>query len=497
MLPSSGQVVMLEDLSAYKLRYPHLVGEMVDAGLEASIAVPIRGAERRVIGVLALAWDHPITADRALIGVVQRMAEVVGQALARASITDRSTARARSLAVFGAELSTARTVAEVAEGALHTGAAALEADEVIIGVVIDEGVRLERRSPREGTPGAVTTVSLDQTDEPLVDAMASDKVVVEQSAADMVVHYPRAELLPESGESFAAFPFKTIDGRPLGVVAAVWERPHVVDDTVMATLFTMARLCGQTFQRATLHDVEHQLIEDLQDRVTQPLPEIADIDVAARYRPAERDVEMGGDWYAGTALPDGRLGIVLGDVAGHGIDAVADMAQIRALTSALLATGATLTDVADSASQFVATSTVTLASALFATVDPATRALDYLAAGHVPPLVRYPDGRRGGAPPWAAHPPRPGRVASRSRLAHPARGLDVRRLHGWTCRAAGRRDRHRHQPPGRGARRPASRVDRRRSRRCPPRGRSCRWCRRRRRGPRRRQIALIESPRRG
>ena len=365
---------------------------MVDAGLEASIAVPIRGAERRVIGVLALAWDHPITADRALIGVVQRMAEVAGQALTRASITDRSTARARSLAVFGAELSTARTVAEVAEGALHTGAAALEADEVIIGVVIDEGVRLERRSPREGTPGAVTTVSLDQTDEPLVDAMASDKVVVEQSAADMVVHYPRAELLPESGESFAAFPFKTIDGRPLGVVAAVWERPHVVDDTVMATLFTMARLCGQTFQRATLHDVEHQLIEDLRDRVTQPLPEIADIDVAARYRPAERNLEMGGDWYAGTALPDGRLGIVLGDVAGHGIDAVADMAQIRALTSALLATGATLAEVADTASQFVATSTVTLASALFATVDPATRALDYLAAGHVPPLVRYPDG---------------------------------------------------------------------------------------------------------
>ena len=43
---------------------------------------------------------------------------------------------------------------------------------------------------------------------------------------------------------------------------------------------------------------------------------------------------MGGDWYDAFAMPDGRLGIVVGDVTGRGIRAASAMGQLRTLTRA-------------------------------------------------------------------------------------------------------------------------------------------------------------------
>ena len=62
---------------------------------------------------------------------------------------------------------------------------------------------------------------------------------------------------------------------------------------------------------------------------------------------------MGGDWVAGVPLPGGRLGLVVGDIGGHGIDAVADMAQLRSRTTALLEAETSLVRVAELASQAV------------------------------------------------------------------------------------------------------------------------------------------------
>lgn len=57
-------------------------------------------------------------------------------------------------------------------------------------------------------------------------------------------------------------------------------------------------------------------------------PVMADLAFAARYVPADLG-PVGGDWYDVFELPDGKVGLVIGDVAGHGVEAASTMARLR------------------------------------------------------------------------------------------------------------------------------------------------------------------------
>src|SRR5581483_157514 len=63
------------------------------------------------------------------------------------------------------------------------------------------------------------------------------------------------------------------------------------------------------------------------------LPQLPDLDhgleVAAHYEPATAHTEVGGDWYDVVSRDDGSVVLIVGDVAGHGIDAAAAMAELR------------------------------------------------------------------------------------------------------------------------------------------------------------------------
>ena len=75
---------------------------------------------------------------------------------------------------------------------------------------------------------------------------------------------------------------------------------------------------------------EHAAIEALQRSVLPAtLPDLEDLELVARYEPAGHGTLFGGDWYDAYVIPDGRVVIALGDVAGHGLDAVAITAQLR------------------------------------------------------------------------------------------------------------------------------------------------------------------------
>ncbi|WP_243725673.1 SpoIIE family protein phosphatase [Actinomadura rubrisoli] len=115
--------------------------------------------------------------------------------------------------------------------------------------------------------------------------------------------------------------------------------------------------------------------------------------VAVRYRPAEHDHLVGGDWYDAAVLPAGHVLLCVGDVAGHGIDAATGMVVLRNALRGLAATGAGPGQLL-SWLNLVAhhlTDNVT-ATALCGLYDPATRTLRWARAGHLPPvLVR--DGR--------------------------------------------------------------------------------------------------------
>ena len=135
---------------------------------------------------------------------------------------------------------------------------------------------------------------------------------------------------------------------------------------------------------------EHQLAVRLQEAITPQVShpvEAAGIDVAARYRPASDDHLVGGDWYDAALLPDKRVLLAVGDVAGHGIGAVTGMVALRNCLRGLAVTGAgpaqMLTWLNTAAFHLVGV----MATAICAIYDPAARTLRWARAGHLPPLL--------------------------------------------------------------------------------------------------------------
>ncbi len=138
---------------------------------------------------------------------------------------------------------------------------------------------------------------------------------------------------------------------------------------------------------------KHDLVTSLQQALLpSEIPSVPGVRVAARYVAAGSTV-VGGDWYAVVPLPDGRLGLGIGDVAGHGLSAVAEMAGVRFSLRAL-AMGATdaedvLTRLNDAVRLFEHDAFIT---ALYGIVDPRNRVWSFSSAGHCPTVVRCANG---------------------------------------------------------------------------------------------------------
>jgi serine phosphatase RsbU (regulator of sigma subunit) len=115
--------------------------------------------------------------------------------------------------------------------------------------------------------------------------------------------------------------------------------------------------------------------------------------MAARYLPAARHIGMGGDWYEGIVLDEHRYALVVGDVAGHGVTAVGEMAQLQAVIGALVRLGTPLGDVFLQTTELLRREThAVTATAVLAVVDTELDTLTYVAAGHPQPLLRTPQG---------------------------------------------------------------------------------------------------------
>ena len=139
---------------------------------------------------------------------------------------------------------------------------------------------------------------------------------------------------------------------------------------------------------ALQRDREHELASALQARLLpSELPPLEGVSVAARYV-AGAGGEVGGDFYDIGVLPSGRVGFMVGDVAGHDAPAAVVMGQLRAATRALAGQvhePAALVDLLQWSWPFLGFDR--MATAVFARLNVATRVVAVASAGHVPPLV--------------------------------------------------------------------------------------------------------------
>ncbi len=196
--------------------------------------------------------------------------------------------------------------------------------------------------------------------------------------------------------------------RLLGSVSATWAPGLEVSDRETGLLQVFTALCAQTFERIEnaaeqrrAARVVRTMSETLQrSLLTQP-PVHGDVRVAVRYVPAAKDAQVGGDWYDAFLTDHGALTLAIGDISGHDQMAAAAMGQVRNLLRGLawdsLDGPARVLSRLDAALRGLQLDT--LATALVARVeqDEAARAggryrLRWSSAGHLPPLLRSPDG---------------------------------------------------------------------------------------------------------
>ena len=176
-----------------------------------------------------------------------------------------------------------------------------------------------------------------------------------------------------------------------------WPGEHVRTPEKERFLTTAAALVGTTLERAGLFEAQREVAELLQrsllpDRVPQP----DGVVTAARYLPAGRAAQVGGDWYDVIPLPDGRIGVAIGDVSGHGVQAAALMGQLRGTLRAYAldgrAPGQVLAAVNRAAASIAGLSPEQLATAAYAVVDLAAGQVRHARAGHPPLVLVEPDG---------------------------------------------------------------------------------------------------------
>ena len=133
---------------------------------------------------------------------------------------------------------------------------------------------------------------------------------------------------------------------------------------------------------------EIEIAREVQERLfPQRLPEIAGLDYFGFCRTA---LGVGGDYYDFLALPDGKLGVALGDVSGKGIAAALTMASLQAsLRADAMRAGNDLAGLITRVNGMLydASTEDRYATLFYAQYDPATHLLSYVNAGHCPPIL--------------------------------------------------------------------------------------------------------------
>ena len=175
--------------------------------------------------------------------------------------------------------------------------------------------------------------------------------------------------------------------RGVRIVRGAYQDVSAQHWTEVALAATRDQLAHSEQQAAERSRLTLQLQHAIMPPTRGPL-DLPDLHVAVRYRPAEKDHLVGGDWYDALTLPSGNVLLCVGDVAGHGIDAATGMVALRNALRGLAATGAgpaQLLSWLNSVTHHL-TDNVT-ATAVCGLYEPATRRLRWARAGHPPPVL--------------------------------------------------------------------------------------------------------------
>ncbi|MEV3963546.1 SpoIIE family protein phosphatase [Nocardia sp. NPDC050193] len=349
----------------YPLPHPWSIPEgprYPDLGTEASrFVVPIqhRDGRRRWIGVSTSALVKPDGGEHIFVGTVR-------------DVTAEHDAQARDQAAnrLATALAAATTVAEVLEVGLDELRRTVGAETAVVAVWAGPP------APEVYISGNFPAAAAGSRLEPATEAILK-----------------RARVRP--GRTLIAVPEGA--GSAQGIVAplgeksdaALWLRfavPRVVDAADWTLFSLLIGHLSLAVQRARNFDQARSTSLTLQRAMLGPIELPPRFSV--HYEPALPPLEIGGDWYDVVPLPDGTIGVVVGDCVGRGLSAAVVMGQLRTAARALLLRGAgpaqLLTELDPVAARIPGALCTTVCAAV---LDPVRGLVRYSNAGHMPPIL--------------------------------------------------------------------------------------------------------------
>ncbi|WP_432177273.1 SpoIIE family protein phosphatase [Streptomyces sp. NBC_00063] len=355
--------------------------------------------------------------------------KVLGAASAVVEVTERNRARDRLVLLneaserIGTTLDVTRTAAELTEVAVPRLADFIAVDllegialgeESVPGPVGGDAVlrRAAIRSVHEDAPeasyapGALITF---HAATPQAQALATGEAVLLptlEGTADWLTHdLHRAGKMTEAGvHSVMVVPLCARDVT-LGVAHFYrWRRPDPfeADDLAAAgEVVARAAVCVDNARRFT-HE-RHAALTLQQSLLQVTQPELSAVTTAHRYVPAGGPAGVGGDWFDIIPLSGARVGLIVGDVPGRGVHAVAEAGRLRTAVRALaqqdpapdelLAQLDGIVSQSAAPEQTCGSPTAGIGgSCLYAVYDPVSRRCTLASAGHFPPVQVRPDG---------------------------------------------------------------------------------------------------------
>ncbi|MEV3873861.1 SpoIIE family protein phosphatase [Streptomyces sp. NPDC049906] len=183
-------------------------------------------------------------------------------------------------------------------------------------------------------------------------------------------------------------------GRTTGLCLVGWDTTHRFGADERAFLTAASGLAGQALARVRAADAEHELVGTLQrSLLPRRLPDIPGGRAVARYLPTVAGLEVGGDWYDVIPLPDRHVALVIGDVQGHNATAATLMGQMRTALRAYAIEGHPPEVVVAHANRLLlGMDTDLFVTCCYVDVAMDSGAARWVSAGHLPPVLRHPDG---------------------------------------------------------------------------------------------------------
>jgi PAS domain S-box-containing protein len=239
------------------------------------------------------------------------------------------------------------------------------------------------------------TVGTAERSQPGFCLLTQGPVIVEDLARE--VRFQPTQLLLDHGAVSSLAVIVHGDDEPVGVLMAASTRRRAFSQDDVHFVQAVANVVAAAIERSRAE--EERLTRQAEQRVAQkiqrklfPSPQLQlcgtesaghryRFDIGGASYPAEA---TGGDYFDYVPMPDGSVGIVVGDVSGHAFGSALLMAEARAFLRALARTRTDVTEILALANQLLAGDVedrfITL---LFARLDPPTRSFVYSSAGHL------------------------------------------------------------------------------------------------------------------